>query len=121
MRPSRFLRAACIFLTGALAATLWWGHLFLEHARDDAIRSVDEFNAETERMYPVYDRQIQEGNVMQLWLQDDPQRAHVPYAGGTVGDSGCNSQRVWTEDELREVDWKYFYGIRGGLYGTQRN
>lgn len=89
MRPSRFLRAACILLTGALAATLWWGYLFLEHAREDAIRAVDEFNAETERMMTVYDRPIPEGNVMQLWLQDDPQWAHVPYAGGTVGDSGC--------------------------------
>lgn len=49
MRPSRLLRAACILLTGALAATLWWGYLFLEHAREDAIRAVDEFNAETER------------------------------------------------------------------------
>lgn len=234
MRPSKFLRAACILLTGVLAATLWWGHLFLEHAREDAIRDVGEFNAETERMMTVYDRPIPEGNVMQLWLQDDPQWANVQYAGGTVGDSGCglvcaamaieymtmqrvtplqladcvgdscltdgvndmgkfcryieetypeygiestgqmwsiddalamarggwlvfcgmsgklgdseydghvvmlwmesdgsywmrdpdsggNSQRVWTEDELREVDWEYFYGIRGGLHGSQRN
>lgn len=234
MRPSRLLRAACILLTGAIAATLWWGYLFLEHAREDAIRAVDEFNAETERMMTVYDRPIPEGNVMQLWLQDDPQWAHVPYAVGTVGDSGCglvcaamaleymtlqrvtplqladyvgdscltdgvndmgkfcryieeaypeyeiestgqmwriddalalvrdgwlvfcgmsgelgdseydghvvmlwmeqdgsywmrdpdsggNSQRAWTEDELREVDWLYFYGIRGGYYGAQRN
>lgn len=55
MRPSRFLRAACILLTGVLAATLWWGHIFLEHAREDAIRDVVEFNAETERMMTVYD------------------------------------------------------------------
>lgn len=234
MRPSRFLRAACILLTGALAATLWWGHLFLEHAREDAIEAVEEFNAETERMYPVYDRPIPEGNVMQTWLQDDPQWAHVPYADSTVGEAGCglvcaamaiqymtlqdvtplqladyvgdscltdgvndmgkfcdyivkrypdygvegtgeiwelddalalvsdgwlvfcgmsgqlgeedygghvvllwiesdgsywlrdpasgeNSQRAWSEDELRDVDWSYFYGIRGGLYGAQRN
>lgn len=223
-----------MLLTGALAATLWWGHLFSEHAREDAMRAVDEFNAETERMTTVYDRPMPEGNAMRLRLQDDPRRAHVPYAGGTVGDSGCgpvcaamaleyttlqrvtplqladyvgdscptdgvndmgkfcqhieeaypergiestgqmrriddamalagdgwpvfcgmsgelgdseydgrvamlrtesdgscwmrdpdsggNSQRVWTEDELREVDWKYFYGTRGGLYGAQRN
>lgn len=93
MMPSRLLREACILLTGALAATLWWGYLFLEHARDDAIRVVDEFNAETQRMMTVYDR---------------------PIPGG-------NSQRTWTEDELREVDCKYFYGIRGGLYGAQRD
>ena len=77
MRPIRFLRAACLLLTGALAATLWWGYLFLEHARQDAIMAVDEFNAETERMMTVYDRPIPDGN----------------------------SQRVWTEDELLEVDW----------------
>lgn len=39
-------------------------------------------------MRPVCDRPIPEGNVVQPWLQDDPQRAHVPYAGWTVGDSG---------------------------------
>lgn len=234
MGPSRLLRAACILLTGALAATLWWGHLFLEHAREDAIRVVGEFNAETERMTTVYDRPVPGGDAMQLWLQDDARWANVPYAGGTVGDSGCglvcaamaleymtlqgvtpsrladrvgdscltdgvndmgkfcryieetypgygiestgqmwrigdalelvrdgwlvfcgmsgelgdseydghvvmlwterdgsyrmrdpdsggNSRRAWTEDELREVDWKYFYGIRGGLHGAQRN
>lgn len=234
MRPSRPLRAACIPLTGALAATLWRGHLFLEHAREDAIGAADELDAETERTMTVCDRPIPEGNVMRPWLQDDPQWAHVPYAGGTVGDSGCglacaamaleymtlqrvtplrladcvgdscltdgvndmgkfcryteetypgygiestgqmwriddalalvrdgwlafcgmsgelgdsecdghvvmprtesdgsywmrdpdsggNSQRVWTEDEPREVDWKCFYGIRGGLYGAQRD
>ena len=54
MSPSRFLRAACILLTGALAATLWWGHLFLEHAQEDAIRAVDEFNADTERFVNVF-------------------------------------------------------------------
>lgn len=58
MRASRFLRAACLLLIGALAATLWWGHLFLEHARQDAIRAVDEFNAETEQMMTVYDSPI---------------------------------------------------------------
>lgn len=89
MKASRFIRAACILLIGALAATMWRGYLFLEHAREDAIRTVDEFNAETERAMTVQDRPIPEGNVMQLWLQDDPQWAHVPYDGGTVGDSGC--------------------------------
>lgn len=73
MRPSRFLRAACILLTGALAATLWWGHLFLEHARQDAIKAVDEFNKQTDRMATVYDRPTAGSGVMQLWLQDDPQ------------------------------------------------
>lgn len=56
MRPSRFLRAACMLLTGALAATLWWGYLFFEHAREDATRAVGESNAETERIMAVYDR-----------------------------------------------------------------
>lgn len=223
-----------MLLTGVLAATLWWGHIFLEHAREDAIRDVGEFNAETERMATVYDRPVPGGDVMQLWLQDDPQWAGAAYAGGTVGDSGCglvcaamaleymtsqrvtppqladrvgdscltdgvndmgkfcryieetypgygiesagqvyriddalalvrdgwlvfcgmsgelgdseyydhvvmlwaesdgsywmrdpdsggNSQRAWGEDELREVDWKCFYGIRGGPHGGQRD
>ena len=93
MRAIRFLRAVCILLIGAIAATLWWGCLFLEHARQDAIRAVGEFNAETERMATVYDR---------------------PIPGG-------NSQRTWTEDELLEVDWKHFHGMRGVLYGAQRD
>ena len=63
MRPSRFLRAVCLILIGALAATLWWGYLFLEHARDDAIRAVDEFNAETEQMMTVYDRPLPDGSI----------------------------------------------------------
>lgn len=234
MRLCRALRTACVLAAGALVATLWWGHLFIEHAREDAIEAVEEFNAETERMYPVYDRPIHEGGVMQTWLQDDPQWAHVPYAGSTVGEAGCglacaamaiqymtlqdvtplqladhvgdgcltdgvndmgkfcryieetypdygvestgavwelddalalvrdgwlvfcgmsgqlgesdyeghvvllwmegdgsywlrdpasgaNSQRAWSEGELRSVGWSYFYGIRGGHYGTERD
>ena len=54
-------------------------------------------------------------HVVVLWMEGDGSyRMRDP-------DSGGNSQRVWTEDELREVDWKYFYGIRGGLYGAQRD
>lgn len=121
MRTSRFLRAACIFLTGALAATLWWGYLFLGHAREDAIRAVDEFNAETERMAAVCDRPIPGGGAMRPRLQDGPQRANAPYAGGTVGDSGGDSQRARTGDGPRGADRKHFYGIGGGLHGAQRN
>lgn len=56
-----------------------------------------------------------DGHVVMLWMESDGSYwMRDP-------DSGGNSQRVWTEGELREVDWKYFYGIRGGLYGAQRN
>lgn len=37
----------------------------------------------------VGDTPIAEGNHMPLWLQRDPQWDYVPYAGGTIGDSGC--------------------------------
>lgn len=48
-------------------------------------------------MPPATDRQapaerlqaIPSGTVMPLYLQDDPQWAGIPYAGGAVADSGC--------------------------------
>lgn len=41
-----------------------------------------------------------DGHVVMLWMESDGSYwMRDP-------DSGGNSQRVWTEDELREVDWK---------------
>lgn len=88
------LRACALFLSGALAALLFCMLLIVGHANDDAAaiaqaRQDGYEAAESERLAIVEDRPIAEGNHMPLWLQTDPQWSHVPYAGGTVGDSGC--------------------------------
>lgn len=53
-----------------------------------------------------------EGHVVLIWLSED--------GSYWVRDpaSGENSQRAWTRDELAGIDWKYFYTIKGGLYGA---
>lgn len=86
----RASRTAAAFLAGLLIATAVWGVLMVEHSgRDaDALADAREQGA-AEAVQPVLDRPIPEGNSMPLWLQDDPQWSGVPYAGGTIGDSGC--------------------------------
>lgn len=46
-------------------------------------------DAEERQARIISDRALPEGNHMPLWLQADPQWSRIPYAGGTVGDSGC--------------------------------
>lgn len=86
----RASRVAVPLLAGALAATMLWGGILLEHSEGDAdaLAEAREQGYE-EAMRPVLDRPIPEGNHMPLWLQDDPQWADFPYAGGTIGDRGC--------------------------------
>lgn len=52
------------------------------------------------------------GHVVLIWHADD---------GGwwlRDPDSGTNSAREFTQEELEAVNFKYFYSIRGGLYGN---
>lgn len=87
MRASRFVVP---LLAAALAATVAWGGVMIEHSAGDAAALAEaREQGAAEAMRPVLDRPTPEGNSMPLWLQDDPQWADVPYAGGTVGDSGC--------------------------------
>ncbi len=88
------LKAGALFLSGVLAALLFCGWLVIGHANDDAEAIVrarqDGYEAaERERLAIIADRPVAEGNYVPFWLQTDPQWSHVPYAGGTVGDSGC--------------------------------
>lgn len=88
------LKGAALMLTGALASMLFFGWLFFDQVGDisDAISEArrDGYEAaERDRLAIVADRPIAEGNHMPLWLQTDPQWDYIPYAGGTVGDSGC--------------------------------
>ena len=53
-----------------------------------------------------------DGHVVMIWRADDK--------GFWVRDpdSGANSARPFSAEELSAVDFKYFYSIRGGLYGA---
>lgn len=233
------LKAIALVLSGALASMLFCGLLIVGHIESDAgalqrAREEGYAAAEEDRIAILADRPVEDGTHMPLWLQTDPQWNDVPYAGGTIGDSGCgltcasmvikfltlqdvtpqilasfvgdacltdgvndprklcswivqhypeygiesttisydlpsalqnvsdgwiafagmsgvlgdshygghvvliwrsddggywirdpasagNSSRAFTLEELEQVDFKYFYCIRGGLYGTQRN
>ena len=88
------LKAGALFLSGTLAALFFCGWLIIDHANDNAEAIVqakqDGYEAaERERLTIIADRPIAEGNYMPIWLQTDPQWSHVPYANGTIGDSGC--------------------------------
>ena len=88
------LRGAALALSGALASMLFCGALIVGHAQTDAdaldkARQEGYEAAERDRLAVVQDRPIAEGNNMPLWLQTDPQWDYIPYAGGTIGDSGC--------------------------------
>ena len=95
-RPSAVRRdvVACAFLLGALAAMVFCGMLIvgasdgIEQVRSDAYE--DGMSDATNRQQAIVsDRPLPEGNHMPLWLQGDPQWSSLPYAGGTIGDSGC--------------------------------
>lgn len=55
------------------------------------------------------------GHVVLVWRADDE--------GYWIRDpaSAGNSARAFTLDELEQVDFAYFYCIRGGFYGAQRH
>lgn len=55
------------------------------------------------------------GHVVLIWRADDD--------GYWIRDpaSAGNSARTFTLEELEQVDFHYFYCIRGGFYGTQRH
>ena len=55
------------------------------------------------------------GHVVLIWRADDD--------GYWIRDpaSAGNSARAFTLEELEQVDFHYFYCIRGGFYGTQRH
>lgn len=86
--------AACLLLAGALASMVYCGALMvgasdgIERERAEAYdRGFSD--AEEEQARIIADRPLPEGNHMPLWLQTDPQWSYIPYAGGTIGDSGC--------------------------------
>lgn len=88
------LKSVALVLSGALVAMLFCGWLIVNHAESDAsalseARQAGYEAAERDRSAIVSDRPIAEGNTMPLWLQTDPQWSYIPYAGGTIGDSGC--------------------------------
>ena len=49
----------------------------------------------------------QDLSLIHIWIRD-------PASAG-------NSARAFTLEELEQVDFHYFYCIRGGFYGTQRH
>lgn len=85
------LKLAAALLTGALAATCWWGWLMLDHAGQDAqeLAEVRERGRQEAQEQIVLDRPVPEGNWMPLWLQADPQWADTPYSDGTIETYGC--------------------------------
>ena len=85
------LKLAAALLTGALAATCWWGWLMLDHAGQDAqeLAEVRERGRQEAQEQIVLDRPVPEGNWMPLWLQTDPQWADTPYSDGTIETYGC--------------------------------
>lgn len=52
------------------------------------------------------------GHIVLIW--------HTDGDGVYIRDpaDGANSQRVFTRDEIRGVNWVYFYDIKGGHYGS---
>lgn len=88
------LKGAILVLSGALASLLFCGWLMVGHVEGDAgalaeARHEGYATAEQDRLAIIRDRPLAEGSSMPLWLQTDPQWSYMPYAGGTIGDSGC--------------------------------
>lgn len=88
------LKGAALVLSGALASMVFCGLLLVGHANDDAraimeARSDGYEEAERDWSAIVAERPATDVLAMPLWLQTDPQWANAPYAGGTIGDSGC--------------------------------
>lgn len=88
------LRAVAIALSGALASMLFCLACMVGHAESvEAARAqgYDEgyTKAESAQLSVVTERPVPEGTHMPLWLQTDPQWSYIPYAGGTIGTSGC--------------------------------
>lgn len=90
---SRLLKPAAFALSGALAALIFCCLLVAGMADDAARVRADAYSQgyedAKEDSQPLFDRPIPEGNHMPLWLQTDPQWDYIPYANGTIGDSGC--------------------------------
>lgn len=88
------LKGAVLVLSGVLASMLFFGWLMVCHVESDAGALIEArqegYDAAKKDVLPIVeDTPIAEGNHMPLWLQRDPQWDYVPYAGGTIGDSGC--------------------------------
>ena len=89
-----YLDRAAAFCIGAIAALAFSLTLLAGHAEDDAkaieqARQSGISSAQSAFGRSVPDRPISQGTYMPLYLQTDSQWSHVPYADGTVGDSGC--------------------------------
>lgn len=88
------LKGAALVLSGALASMVFCGLLLVGHANEDAqavmeARSDGYEAAERDWSAIIAERPATDVLTMPLWLQTDPQWAYAPYAGGTIGDSGC--------------------------------
>ncbi len=90
-------------------------HTGILYRLDDALAQVDAGWLAFAGMSGTLGERDYGGHVVMIWRGE----------GGTywIRDpaSGANSQRAWTREELEGVGWKYFYAIRGGLYGTSGN
>lgn len=88
-RDSRgLLRKLLIFACGALFSMVLCFAFFIACASErPAAETIGETTALEVREQPV--KPVLAGTYMPLYMQTDPQWAHVEYAGGTIGDSGC--------------------------------
>lgn len=90
-----YLERAAAFCLGAIAALAFCWALMLgqPHEGSSASDGGDERSASpamevSDHIMPL-GRPIPAGTYMPLYLQEDAQWSYVPYAGGTIADSGC--------------------------------
>lgn len=79
------LKLAAALLTGALAATCWWGWLMLDHAGQDAQALADANGRQEEQV--VSDTPAEQQ--VPLYLQTDERWGGLPYADADLATSGC--------------------------------
>lgn len=83
------LRIALAALLGALAGLTFFAVCVMAQPRADlgpvSAFEVSDIDARDKPASPA----LYSGQTMPFYLQDDPQWAQLPYAGGTIGDSGC--------------------------------
>ncbi len=83
------LRIALAALLGTLAGLAFFAVCVMAQPRADLghVPSIEVSDIDViDKPAPAA---LYSGQTMPCYLQDDPQWAHLPYAGGTIGDSGC--------------------------------
>ena len=79
------LKLAVALLTGALAATCWWGWLMLDHSGQDAQARADANGRQEEQGGSDTPAEPQ----VPLYLQTDERWGGLPYADADLATSGC--------------------------------